>query len=204
MFLTVFCLLFTLLMPVFALAATPSDISNHWAKNTIQSWVDKGFIDGYPDGSFKPDNNISRAEFITLVNKAYGYTETAPITFSDVSPDAWYAHAVAVAIAAGYINGFPDGTMRPDSPISREQAATIIMYINKLEANTGAANGFTDAAAMIWSKGAIGAVAEADIMNGYPDGSFGPQKPITRAEAVVSLDRAIQIEPVPVPVPVTP
>ena len=91
--------------------------------------------------------------------------------------------------------------MRPDSPISREQAATIIMYINNLEANTGAANGFTDAAAMIWSKGAIGAVAEADIMNGYPDGSFGPQKLITRAEAVVSLDRAINYEPGPGPVP---
>src|SRR5450830_653727 len=151
------CALLLLAAPVFA---QPSDIQGHWAEQTISKWVDSGYISGYPDGTFKPDNSITRAEFITLVNKAYGYTETAPITFSDVSPDAWYAHAVAVAIAAGYINGFPDGTMRPDSLISREQAATIIMYINNLEANTGAANGFTDAAAMIWSKGAIGAVAE--------------------------------------------
>src|SRR5665647_2186753 len=122
------CALLLLAAPALA---QPTDIQGHWANQQVSKWVDSGYISGYPDGTFKPDNSITRAEFITLVNKAYGYTEIAPITFSDVSPDAWYANAVAVAIAAGYINGFPDGTMRPDSPISREQAATIIMYINK-------------------------------------------------------------------------
>ena len=192
------CALLLLAAPVFA---QPSDIQGHWAEQTISKWVDSGYISGYPDGTFKPDNSITRAEFMVLVNKSFKFTVEAGINYNDVSPSDWFYGDIARARAAGYITGFPDGTMRPDSPISREQAATIIMYINNLEANTGAANGFTDAAAMIWSKGAIGAVAEADIMNGYPDGSFGPQKLITRAEAVVSLDRAINYEPGPGPVP---
>lgn len=144
------CALLLLAAPVFA---QPSDIQGHWAEQTISKWVDSGYINGYPDGTFRPDNSITRA--------------------------------------AGYITGFPDGTMRPDSPVSREQTATIVMYINKLKANAGAANGFTDAAAMIWSKGAIGAVAEADIMNGYPDQTFQPFGLLTRAGAVVTLERAL-------------
>ena len=73
--------------------------------------------------------------------------------------------------------------MKPDYPISREEVATIIMRISKLESNSLAANTYTDAALMNWSKGAVGAVSEADIMNGYLDGNFGPQKSIKRGQA---------------------
>lgn len=189
--LAVLCMLFTLI-PMNTYALTASDTSTHWAKATIQSWMDKGLIKGYPDGTFKPDQNITRAEFITLVNGAFGYTETSSISYTDVKQDAWYASAVAIAVKAGYFSGYPDGTMKPDYPISREEVATIIMRISKLESNPLAANTYTDAALMIWSKGAVGAVSEADIMNGYLDGSFGPQKSIKRGEATVSLDREMK------------
>jgi hypothetical protein len=182
------CVLLLLAAPVFA---QPSDIQGHWANQQISNWVDSGYISGYPDGTFKPDNSITRAEFMVLVNKSFKFTVEAGINYNDVSPSDWFYGDLARARAAGYITGFPDGTMRPDSPISREQAATIVMYINKLKANAGAANGFTDAAAMIWSKGTIGAVAEADIMNGYPDQTFQPFGLLTRAEAVVTLERAL-------------
>lgn len=191
---TIFCLLLMLSMPISIMATTPADISNHWAKTTIQSWLDKAFIAGYPDGSFKPNNNITRAEFMALVNKAFGYTETASITFSDVDTDAWYGSAVAIAIAAGYINGYPDGTMRPNSPVSREEAAAIIMKIINLKADANYAVKFTDVAKLTWSKGSVGAVAKAGIMNGYPDGRFDPKLMIKRGECIVSLDRAIAFE----------
>src|SRR5665648_37955 len=189
--LTVLCMMLTL-APSPAFATTVSDISGHWAQTTIQSWVDNGLIKGYPDGTFKPDNNITRAEFITLVNRAFEYTNTAPISFTDVNQNAWYASAIGVAVEAGYISGYPDGTMKPENPISRVEAATIIMKINKLEANLSAANTFTDAASLTWSKGAVGAVFAAGLMIGYPDGSFGPQKLIKRGEATVALDRAMK------------
>jgi hypothetical protein len=187
----VLCMMFTLI-PVNAFALSASDISDHWAKTTIQSWMDKGLIKGYPDGTFKPNQNITRAEFITLVNGAFGYTETSPVSYTDVNQNAWYASAVAIAVKAGYFSGYPDGTMKPDYPISREEVATIIMRISKLESNPVAANTYTDAALLNWSKGAVGAVLAANIMRGYPDGSFGPQMLIERGEATVSLDREMK------------
>jgi len=189
--LAILCMMFTL-MPINTYALSASDISDHWAKATIQSWMDKGLIKGYPDGTFKPDQNITRAEFITLVNGAFGYTETAPISYTDVKQDAWYASAVAIAVKAGYFSGYPDGTMKPEYPISREEVATIIMRISMLESNPLAANTYTDAASLNWSKGAVGAVLTANIMKGYPNGSFGPQMPIERGEATVSLDREMK------------
>ncbi|HZK87507.1 MAG TPA: S-layer homology domain-containing protein, partial [Anaerovoracaceae bacterium] len=112
-------------------------------------------------------------------------------TYTDVKADAWYADAVAKAAAAGYINGYPDGTMRPDNSISREETATIIMKINKLTENADAASKFTDANTLVWSKGAVGAVKFAGIMIGYPDGSFQPKNYIKRGEAVFALDKSL-------------
>src|SRR5665648_83662 len=188
--LTVLCMVLTL-APSPAFAVTVSDISGHWAQTTIQSWVDNGLIKGYPDGTFKPDNNITRAEFITLVNRAFEYTNTAPISFTDVNQNAWYASAIGVAVEAGYISGYPDGTMKPENPISREEAATIIMRIKNLVANPAAVSVYTDASSITWGKGEIGAVTAAKIMQGYPDGSFMPRGLITRAETVIALDNAM-------------
>src|SRR5665648_311708 len=187
--LTILCMMFTLMpMSVSAAANVESDISGHWAEDTIQSWVDEGTIKGYEDGSFKPENTISRAEFMTMVNGIFGYTDVKATTYTDVKSDSWYADAVAKAAAAGYIEGYPDGTMKPDNSISREEAATIIMKINKLTENADAANKFIDASTLVWSKGAVGAVSEANIMTGYPDLSFQPKNYIKRGEA---LDKSL-------------
>lgn len=174
---------------MFNIVYASSDILEHWGRDVIQDWLDRGLISGYPDGSFKPDNEITRAEFITLINKIFGYTETTTIDYSDVNIGDWYYESIAVAKAAGYIDGYPDGTMRPNNLISREEVATIIMKVYKLIPNEAAADVLTDAKTFTWSKGAIGAVLNADIMTGYPDGSFGSQIYMKRAESTVSLDR---------------
>jgi hypothetical protein len=198
---TLFCLI-AIILPISAFAAdTFTDISNHWGKDKIESWIDKGFVSGYPDGSFKPDQEITRAEFMAIVNSAFSFTMTEPTNYLDVDNGAWYAHNLAVAKAGGYIKGYPDGTMRPNNPISREEAAAIIMRLNNLIDNEAAASQFADAADTNWSKGAVGAVADAGIMQGYLDGTFQPQGFITRAEAVVALDGAINYA---VTVPVVP
>ena len=107
-------------------------------------------------------------------------------------PGRWYHDTIAAAKAAGYISGDPAGTIRPDDPITREEAASIIMRLKNLVADEEAVSQFTDAAKITWSKGAVGAVAEAGIMKGYPEGSFQPQRFITRAEAIVALDAALK------------
>src|SRR5450830_605871 len=187
-----FCLMFSLI-PANTFAVAASDISDHWAQVKIQSWMDKGLIKGYPDGTFKPDQNVTRAEFMTLANRAFGYTAVVPITYTDVKTGSWYAPKVAKAKAAGYISGYPDGTMKPENPITREEVATIVARIKNLTSDANAADKYPDAAKIgSWSKGGVGAVTSAKIMQGYPDGSFKPQGLMTRAEVVVASDNALQ------------
>jgi len=189
--LVIFCLMFSLI-PASAFAVTASDISGHWAQVKIQSWMDKGLIKGYPDGTFKPDQHVTRAEFMTLANRAFGYTAVVPITYTDVKAGSWYAPEVAKAKAAGYISGYPDGTMKPENPITREEVATIVARIKNLTSDANAADKYTDASKIgSWSKGQVGAVTSAKIMQGYPDGSFMPQGLMTRAEVVVASDNAL-------------
>lgn len=176
----------------FAAATALPDISNHWAGAEIAKWAERGLVKGYPDGTFKPDGNVSRAEFMALVNRAFGYSQKAPVNYKDVPEGAWFYGTVAEARAAGYISGYEDGTMRPENPILRAEAAAIIARVTGLAADAGAAAGFADAADIpSWSAGVIGAAAKAGIMGGYPDGSFRAQDFITRAEAVVALSRAL-------------
>lgn len=187
-------IIFALGMPAqVAHANSASDISGHWASKQIQEWIDKGYVRGYEDGSFKPNNPITRAEFAVLVNKSFGFTETIPVFFNDVSEADWFYGAIATARAAGYIGGYEDGSMKPNSPITRQEAAAIVAKLKDLDKNSEAADVFTDARLIPdWSKGHIGAVSAAGYMKGYEDGSFQPVKNITRAEAVVVLNKIIK------------
>ena len=200
-YIAIFSMMFTL-MPISSFAQEASDISGHWAKDKIQSWIDKDMIKGYPDGTFKPDQNITRAEFMSLVNSAFGYTNTTLTSYSDVASNAWYFAIVGKAQAANYITGYPDGTMKPDSMVSREEAATIIARIKNLTSDPSVLSKFSDSTSMKWSKDSINAVSTAKIMKGYPDGTFMPGKFITRAEVVFALDSAKNYEAIAVIPPV--
>jgi hypothetical protein len=174
--------------------AQPQTCENHWAGKQIGDWVTKGLIKGYPDGTFKPDNSITRAEFMSLVNRSFGFVADVHIEFSDVSPTDWFAGEVAKAASVGYIAGYKDGTVRPNKMISRQEAAVMVTRILKLDLSTASsqASNFKDANEIpSWSKGAVCTLAAKGIMNGYPDGSFQPGTLISRAEAVVILDRSI-------------
>jgi len=177
--------------PAQADAAMATDISGHWAGETIQKWIDEGTVTGYEDGTFRPENSITRAEFMALANGLFEYTEGCSASFWDMKEDAWYAQTVSKAVAAGYIAGYPDGTIRPNALISREEAASVLMKIMKFKAAEAAAAGFTDLADLGWSRGAVGAVYSAGIMSGYPDGSFQGRDPIKRCEALTALDKAV-------------
>ena len=174
----------------------PTDIQGHWAQNTINKWVDKGDISGYPDGTFRPNNMITRAEFVVLVNNAMGYTKSGYAYFSDVPNHYWGKNAIQTGVAAGYISGDGNGIFRPNDPVTRQEAAAMISRILDLKQNESRAYRYTDSYAISnWAKGVVGAVSEAGIMAGYPDGSFGPNKVLTRAEAVLALDKTVNYKP---------
>lgn len=196
----ILCVALSLVFSFAGLAlAQPQDIEGHWAQPQIADWLNRGLCSGYPDGTFRPDNSITRAEFITLVNKSFEFTGGAEVNLSDVSGTDWFYGQVATALGAGYITGYEDNTMRPGKEIERQEVAVILARLLELALEESGSTGFLDEGYIAaWSRDSIKAVVQAGLMKGYPDGNFGPQKPITRAEALVCLERALKYE-LPVP-----
>ncbi|MBP1992509.1 DUF4838 domain-containing protein [Paenibacillus eucommiae] len=171
-----------------------SDIAGHWAEQTLAEWISTERIQGYPDGSFRPDQDINRGEAFALINRSFGFDEQVDAQFSDLSATDWVYTDVLKAVKAGYTEGYPDGTIGTQRQISRQEAAIVITRLLGLEAKDDGNRTvpFTDAAQIpSWSKGAVNVVAEANIMLGYEDGSFQPEANITRAELIITLDRAL-------------
>ena len=179
---------------VMLLSAVPAmaafrDTAGHWAEKTITEWQEQGLIDGYSDGGFHPNASVTRAEFVKLLNRALNFTAESAISFTDVKESDWFYAEAAKAAAAGYAQG-SNGAFRPEQAITRAEAAAMIARAVSLTADEKRADAFADAAAIpAWAKGSVGAAAESGYMNGYPDGTFGAGNFITRAEAVVTLDR---------------
>lgn len=183
------CMLFALTGMAFA---QPTDIDGHWAESQITNWYKKGLSTGYQDGTFKPDNTITRAEFVALVNRSFQFTETVEFNFPDVQVTDWCYQEVAKARAAEYINGFGDGTFKPNQQITRQEAAAMLARLLKLDtSNTDLVANLKDADIPQWSAPSINAVMLHGYMNGYQDETFKPANFITRAETIVTLDRAI-------------
>ncbi len=174
-----------------AAAASVSDISGHWAQATIQSWVDSGKISGYPDGTFKPENNISRAEMVTLINKAYSLSAGIGTSFTDVPTSNWAYAEVQKGVANGYVSGDGNGLFRPNSTITRAEAAVMLAKINSLGTTQDYSTYKDNASIASWAKPYVSAVTIQGVMNGYPDGSFGPDNRMTRAEAVTAINKAL-------------
>lgn len=169
------------------------DYEGHWAQETIQKWIDEGKISGYPDGSFKPDANVTRAEFVKMVNGIIDYDVKGSITFDDVKSSDWYYDFIRIAQEIGYISGYSKAQFGPNDNITREQAASILARIQYLGEDLEAAQKFVDKSTMSsWASGSVGAASNAGFINGYSDNSFKPLNKLTRAEAVTMLNNVLE------------
>lgn len=171
-----------------------SDIQGNWAAPQISEWVNKGLVKGYQDNTFKPDNKITRAEFMAMANRAFAFTATVPLQYKDVAASDWFSAEIAKAQAAAYISGYQDGTIRPNATISRQEAASMIIRMAKLQnpTDTAVLSKFKDVGDIPeWSKAAIATVVDKKFMNGYPDQTFQPARSISRAEAIVTFNNVI-------------
>lgn len=169
------------------------DIKTHWAKENIESLKELGIVNGYDDGTFRPDNPITRAEFITIINRA---ANIEPVEygdkFTDVKKSDWYANDISAASNSeiGYIKGYVDGTMRPNNFITRFEAAVAISRLLKLDGESEIA--FIDKDSMpSWAKEYVGATASAGYFSGYKDNSFRGNEYITRAETSTFVYRSL-------------
>jgi hypothetical protein len=176
-----------------ALTSAPTkDYAGHWAEGTIQKWMDAGKISGYSDGSYKPDNNITRAEFVKLVNGTIDFNKKATVAYKDVTTADWFYDYVGIAQEIGYISGYSKDSFGPNDYITREQAASILARIQYLNGNVAAAEKFSDKAKVSsWAAESVGAAFDAGFITGYNDGTFRPSNKLTRAEALTMLDNVL-------------
>lgn len=171
-------------------AAQSNDYEGHWAQKQIESWLQQGYLKGSGDGSVRPDEAITRAEFVALTNRMWGITAEKPAEFSDLPESSWAYAEFSKAMSAGYIEGY-EGKVRPNGLITRQEAAVIISRLLLLEDPSSAEvlSVFTDYNEIAdWSKLKVAAMVNIDAMKGYPDGSFRPNQPMTRAESITLLD----------------
>ncbi|MDD3895222.1 MAG: S-layer homology domain-containing protein, partial [Syntrophomonadaceae bacterium] len=193
--LTLSAFLFTLLffvIPISQAAIQLSDIQGHWAESAIQKLADQGTATGFPDGTFKPDNNISRAEFVTLTVRAFELENKNGKVFNDTS-DHWAKEYIAAASTYNIISGYNDEQFGPDDSITREEMAVMAVKAAGLEINAEALNCSDSSQVSAWAKDAVATAYTKKIIVGMPDGSFLPQANATRAQAVIVLSKALQL-----------
>lgn len=178
---------------------TFSDIATHWAKADIELLASKMIVNGATDTAFQADRNITRAEFAALVVRSLGLTPVASAAkFSDVKSADWYAGAVGAAVQAGIVNGYEDGSFRPQAQISREELAAMVVRAYEFAggkvaidqaAITKALSKFSDAGKIVWGQKEVAIALSAGLMNGMTDTTLVTNGQATRAEAATMLKR---------------
>jgi len=173
------------------------DIQGHWAEAFIRSLVARDIISGYPDGSFRPEDTITRAQYAALIANAFDLPNRRPATtFVDVPAEFWAAEAIARATQMGFIAGFPDGSFRPGETLSRVQ--TVVSLVNGL----ALVGGMPEVLAIYRDRAEIPTYASVPvaiatqkrIVVNHPDTSrFEPSLPISRAEIAAMIYQSLVI-----------
>jgi len=180
-----------------------SDVdASFWALAAIHDLSNRGVLGGYPDGKFRPERTVSRAELAKIMVLAAGLT-VAPVTqtsFADVKPGDW--HAPFVEAAKFYLNGYalPDGSLifDPDAPALREDLAVAIVKLKGYDATRLPDHSvlqamFTDYDSIsAYARNYVSIAVESKLVSGFPDDTFRAQLPVTRAQAAAMLHRAYQ------------
>ncbi len=179
------------------LPPAPLSVSASAAVSYAQPYMEKlnqwNIMLGDETGDFRPNDPITRAEFVAMINRSYGFTDTGDgNSFSDVPEEAWYANDIAIAKTAGYFTGTSESTAEPDALLTREQAMVLLAKTGRLEAIPGEVTEFSDGQDFSpWGSGYVKAAVNRNLISGYPDGTFRPQNNIKRAEVACLLCNAL-------------
>jgi hypothetical protein len=175
-----------------------TDITGHWAYESIKFAVENGLFNGTSETTFSPNVAMDRGMFVTVLGRIAGinaadYTATP---FTDVKAGAYYASYAAWASENGIVEGVGGGLFAPANPITRQEMATMLnRYVGfaKITLASAAKDPFADDASIAsWAKDSVYALAFADILNGVGDNNYAPAKTATRAEVATMLTRFVQ------------
>lgn len=177
-----------------AQSETDSDIRAHWAENAIKRLISLNIVDGYKDGTFKPNQKVTREQFIKMLVQTMGYSlinKNSP-SFHDVDNTRWSYAFIETAVEKGIINKDDYSEhFKPDGVIPRYEMAIMVALALNLSENEEEIMKLTDYEEFSQHKGLIGAVIQAEIIKGYIDSTFKPNNLVTRAEAAVVISRII-------------
>lgn len=188
-----------------------SDVQGHWAQSYIEALAAKDVIGGFPDGSYRPNDPVTRAQFAAIVNKAFNPEPKRPwAEFFDVNPQFWGYQAIQSAYRGGFLSGYPGNQFRPEQRIPRTEV--LVSLSSGLELGSGeraALNKYIDAAQIPdWAQGAIAAATQQNLVVNYPDiTQLNPDQNATRADVAAFVYQALvsagQAEPIANPYIVT-
>lgn len=177
-----------------------TDVQGHWAEEMIKQAAAQGIVSGYPDGSFRPGASITRQEFIVmLVHSLKLKGDAKALLFEDNAKFGdWAKDAVSIAVQTGIVNGYKDGTFRPNAQISRIEMSTLLASVmSKVYGFSLETDGefiFADNKNIpVWAKDAVAAVAKNGIMTGRSGNKFVPNDTATRAEAITVIMRLLKL-----------
>lgn len=170
-----------------------ADIGGHWAEANILEAEKRGMITGYPDGSFRPDRTVTRAEFaVMLANSLKLQNEEAILSFKDTDRiGQWAKAAVARAVSLGLIQGDNNSNFRPDAPMTRSEMAVMLARALDLVPKAHSAGFADDRDIPVWAVGAAAEMKNLGIMQGKGNNCFFPKDAATRAETVTVLLRML-------------
>ncbi|OWA35802.1 hypothetical protein B9G55_07880 [Saccharibacillus sp. O16] len=166
------------------------DVTGYWAEEAVRKAIAQGFVSGYPDGTFRPNAIVTRAEFaVMLIGALNGETSGEALNFTDASEvGAWAQSAVSQAAQLGILTGYADGSVRPNASITRAEMAVMAARAMKLPAGSGARTSFSDDNRIpAWARDAAAALKTAGAIRGTGANTFNPAAATTRAEAVTLL-----------------
>ena len=171
-------------------ATTWKDVAGNWAEKNIEKLVSMNAISGYPDGTFRPDNTVTRAEFVSLLVRAFKLPPQNGRVFADTKGQ-WAQNAIATATYYEIASGIGNDKFGSNDLITREQIAAMIVKAAKLNTVTGDIP-YTDTSDISgWAHNAVVTALKEGIIHGYPDNTLRPQAPATRAEAVTIIVNAL-------------
>lgn len=177
-----------------------TDIDGHWAEIDIRHLADRGLLKGYPDGTFRPDNPVARVEFTAMLARLLGPGAGGSVTglpFKDAGEiPRWARSAVALACSRGLAVGYEDNTFRPNSRITREEAAVLLVraygILKGLPGQPAEAPPYADRGAVSrWAREDVGRARQLGLLGGRPGNRFAPGDNITRAETAAALNRLL-------------
>lgn len=174
--------------------ATPVPTVKPTEAPVINTEYTKPYASGYDDGSFLPNNNITRGELAAMIARL-SYGDDLPdgmyqASFPDVDSDAWFNKYIGYLEDKNVLSGYEDGTFRPMDTITRGEISAVIARAQRYDL-ISYNNIFTDVTENDWAKDYIETLADKNIVSGYEDGTFGPYSPLTRAEAVAIINRVL-------------